>query len=214
MEEDKRDFIPNSMDDMEKMYYGPNKDGKNVDLMKISKHQDWINNQMNQYKEEFVQKIFSELGKIIKIPATGLETTSDFVILEERLLIEVTSIHIDVITESRVIRHQLSLKKLRKAIRHVVEKNDARYQQYHKGGVIIADNIFEFFTNFYDWVKNNPSTIKNEIPPSIQFLIFLKDPDSFEESFMKMPPVMYVKKEYLPAIQKIKNFDKCIIILI
>lgn len=211
MTEDKQDFVPDSIDELEKLYYGPNKDGYQVDLEKIAKNQDWIYNQMNPSKEEFVQKIFSVLGKIIKIPTTE-ETTSDFAISEEKLLIEVTSIRIDVIRKSKVIRPQLSLKKLRRSIQHIAEKNDADYQQYNKGGVIISDTITEFFLTFYDWIKNNPPRIKTEIPSNIQFLVFVKYPDSFEESFTKAPPIIYVKKEYLPVLQKIKNFDKCIII--
>ncbi len=75
---------PKSMDELEKMFYGENKDGLNVDTKKLQSYHDQIRTEITSPdNEKFIERLFEPLGDIQKINETDEEKTSDFVVKDK-----------------------------------------------------------------------------------------------------------------------------------
>lgn len=204
-------FIPENIEDLEKMYYGENKDGTNIKYDLIKKHQTWLKtNTFSPLNEKEIVEIFSPLGKVVKIKEIPNQKTFDFKIDEEKILTEVTSLDFMVdakitITENKIIY------KMQKAIGHIVEKDTKGFQDYYKGGVIFYTILFDFFSKIRDLIHNVKFLETAEIfKNNLDFLVFLPERASInnKSSRKTQPPVFYVKNQDLFELFKRKFHDK------
>lgn len=83
-----------TIEDLYKVYYGPNVDGKNVSANEIEQYEDALRTKLvTKWRERDVAQIFSYLGEVIRVSRSNQEKTSDLKIEAEKLIIEVTSIN-------------------------------------------------------------------------------------------------------------------------
>lgn len=211
METTQKDVEAKTIEDLEKIYYGENKDGTNVDYDLIEKHQTWLKtNIFSPSNEKEIAEIFSPLGKVAKIKEIPNQKTIDFRIDKEKMLIEATSVDFGtkkeiVVTEDKVIA------KLQKATGHIVEKNTGEFEGYYKGGVIFYTIVFDFFSKIGDLLQNVEflKTIKI-FENKLDFLVFLPERASINNKSSRelQPPVFYVKDKYLFELFKRKFHNK------
>ena len=105
----KKGFLPDDIEDLETIFYGSNKNGKNIDLHRQRRYLDWSKSQiMSPAYEQHVKTMFSPLGKMVKIPENKKRPTFDYKIDNRRMLIEVTSLNIDETSPGDLIKNRLT----------------------------------------------------------------------------------------------------------
>lgn len=148
MSRKKKDHLPKDMDDLEKIFYGPDKDGRNIDRFRQRRYLDNLRTQVRSPRSEVdAEKIFASFGKMEKIPENQEHTNFDYKIDDQRLLLEVTSLNIDEIHPRNLTKTD-ALSKLETAIDHILEKDPSRFPGYRKGGVVVYTLTFNFFSKF------------------------------------------------------------------
>lgn len=86
-----------TVEDLEKIYYGHNKDGKNVAANEIKEYEDYKRTEIiSKLREKEIQKHFTPIGDVKRISRCQ-NKTNDFRIENKKILIEVTSINTVVI---------------------------------------------------------------------------------------------------------------------
>lgn len=195
----KKDYLPKDMDDLEKIFYGPNKDGRKVNLFRQRRYLDNLRTQvMSPRIEGEVKKMFATLGKIEKIPETQEHTNFDYKIDARSLLLEVTSLNIDE-TSSRNLTRMDVLKKLEVAIAHILAKDASPFPSYRKGGVIVYTLLFNFFSKFDNLLDDKLPEISGMLKNDLDFLVFFHESASInnKDSREVYPIVFYVKDKSL-----------------
>jgi len=175
-----------TMDDLEKIYYGPNKDGKNVSANEIRGHEDHMRTKIiSPMREDEVKQIFSPLGVVERISRTNQKKTSDFKIENEKLIIEVKSINTTVAGEqdeygnipiNLPANENEFVKKINRRIEYAEEKEDTL--RYYKVVVICYDVVI------FSLAKN--SQIKKIFDPD--FIRKTTFPSSPFDALMFLPP--------------------------
>jgi len=198
MPKKKKDYVPKDMEDLEKIFYGPKKDGRNVDRYRQRRYLDLLRTQvMSPAFEGEVKAMFASLGKIEKIPENQKRTNFDYKIDDRRLLLEVTSLNIDEAYPTNLTREE-TLKKLKVAIDHILTKDASPFPGYRKGGVIIYTLIFNFFSKFDKLLDDKLPEISGMLDNNLDFLVFFLQPASIivapaHSSWKPSPPVLYIK---------------------
>jgi len=79
-----------TIEDLYKVYYGPNMDGKNVSANEIKQYEDALRTKLvtKHWREREVKRIFSYHGEVESIRRSNKEKTSDFKIEDEKLILE------------------------------------------------------------------------------------------------------------------------------
>ena len=204
MSRKKKDYVPKDMEDLETIFYGPNKDGRNVDLYLQKRYLDWLRSQvLSQAFEDSVKKMFSPLGETEKIPESQKRPNFDYKIDDRKLLIEVTSLNIDETSPGDLTRRHLTrdevLKKLKTAIDHVMDKDGSPFPGYRKGGAIVYTLPFNLFSELNKLLDEELPEMNEMFGNDLDFLIFFPQPASIENrsSWEVFPPVFYVKDRSL-----------------
>lgn len=174
------------MDDLEKIYYGPNKDGKNVSANEMRDYENYIRDRfISPMRENEVKQFFSPLGVVERISRTNQKKTSDFKIEDENLLIEATSINTVVVGEqdgygnipiNLPANENKFIERIDKKIGHAEEKEDT--PGYYKVVVICYDVVI------FSLAKN--SQIKKIFDPD--FIRKTTFPSSPFDALMFLPP--------------------------
>lgn len=196
----KKDYLPDTIEDLNEMYYGKNMNGKDLNFEMRKNYEDYIQSGIiNQKREQEVRELFSPIGELEKIKRKKGETTIDFKCENEKLIIEVTSlntpsyqdIEIDIIT------------KMNTAIEHVEEKDTSEFRDYSKGGIIFYSAEFNFFSKIGK-IINSINILNETIFPvsKLDFLGFIPDLASIDGRSSRdlFPPVIYVRKKRIQEL--------------
>jgi len=205
-----RDYVPKNMSDLEEIFYGQKKDGRNVDLYRQKRYLDWLRTKVLSSTFEIHAKgVFAPLGKIEKIPENQKRTSFDYKIDDRRLLLEVTTLNIDEAYPTRLTK-QDTLKKLGAAIEHIVVKDDSPFPGYRKGGAIIYTAVFNLFSKFNKLLDDKLPKTSGMLNNDLDFLAFFHEPASInnKSSWEHYTPVFYVKDSLLAAEFKKAFHDK------
>ena len=217
------------IEDLLKIYYGPNIDGRNVSASERRGYEDHMRtNVISPMREDEVKQFFSPLGIVEKISRTNQKKTSDFKIETEKLIVEVKSINTTVAGEQDEhgnIPINLSanenefVKKINRQIERAGKKEDTL--GYYKIGVICYDVVISALPNNSHIKKIfDPDFIRKTTFPSSPFdaLMFLppKCFPCYSTEFMEnigadieIPKaVCYVKKQKLAELlNKIEDLE-------
>jgi len=199
MTKKKKEHVPRDMGDLEEIFYGPNKDGRNVNLNRQKRYLDYLRTQvLSPRAEEDAKKIFAPLGKIEKIPETKKQTSFDYKIDDRRLLLEITSLNVDETYPTNLTRMDV-LKKLKDAIDHILAKDASPFPGYRKGGAIVYTLIFNFFSKFHELLDDKLPETSEMFKNDLDFLVFLPDSASINNKNSRevFPTVFYVRNESL-----------------
>jgi hypothetical protein len=196
-------------EDLLKIYYGPNLNGKNVSANEIKQYEDALRTKLvTKWRERDVAQFFSYLGEVEPVRRSNQEKTSDFKIVAEKLIIEVTSINTAPAGEQDEYgRIPLNLprsedefiEKINEKIEHAEEKEDTL--GYNKKiAVIHYDPILvglrpDFMEKLFDldFIRKT-----GFLSSSLDGLIFLPPKVAIlgDDSDIKIPgPVCYVKEQ-------------------
>lgn len=204
MTKKKKDHVPRDIEDLERIYYGLNKEGKNVDLHRKRGYEDWLRAQvMSPSFEDYVKEMFAPLGNVEKVPENKKRPTFDFKIDDRRLLLEVTSLNIDE-TYLRNLSRADILRKLSVVVEHILTKDASQFPLYRKGGVIfyaLTFNLYSkhFWSNkilkFHNLLDDKLPQMSRILDNDLDFLVFFHEPASINDksSWDLYPPVFYVK---------------------
>ncbi len=181
-------FLPKDMKDLEDMFYNQAR------LEDRMKYESWIQDQLSPEQEKEIKNLFSKLGNCEKIPEDDSKKTFDFKITESQILIEVTTINLQlgettVIDDKRIISG-----KVRNAIKHIKDKDASEFNGYFRGGVIYCSSILLSLTSLWD-ILLNPDMRKKIISPDLDYIIFLPKTASINQSDSRTlyPPLVFVK---------------------
>jgi hypothetical protein len=196
-------------EDLLKIYYGPNLNGKNVSKKGIEQYENALRTKLvTKWRERDVKQIFSYLGEVEPVRRSNQEKTSDFKIVAEKLIIEATSINtVPAGEQDEYGRIPLNLprsedefiEKINKKIEHAEEKEDTF--EYDKRIVVIHyDHVL---------IGLRPDLVEKVISPefirktrflssSLDGLMFLPQKIALlgEDNDIKIPgQVCYVKEQ-------------------
>lgn len=203
-----------SIEELENIYYGPDKNGKNVSPEKINKYEDWTRTKIiSKIQEDEVKSLFDQLGPVKRIPKDQ-NKTYDFEI-EGLALIEVTSINTKLMGGKQDAKGNISLnslsdenkliERINRCIKHGVEKGSR--EGYFKFLVIFysADIYFIYKKLINRLFDSNFIRKTNFCASSLNAMIFLP---LRVGGNMKLPePMGYTKeKEVAKLLNKIKGF--------
>jgi len=196
-------FRPKSYEDLLKLFYGENLDGKNRDLYALKQYNDdLISRFKSPHYEDYVKGFFSNIGEVKKIPKKHNKYTYDFKIESEKILIEVTSINTDIRYEIVKPFNEVKFEDvINVSINHIVIKDSSDYSGYIKGGVIVYDipAAMRAYPSFHD--KTKKLILENiEIKEKDwDYLIFVAQPASigFKSSLDVYPPLIFIKETAL-----------------
>jgi len=196
-----------TIEDLYKVYYGPDLDGKNVSKNEIEQYEVDLRALVTKWREEEVKQIFSYLGKVERVPRSNRKKTSDFKIEDEKLIIEITSINTAPVGEqdedgciplNLPHNEDAFIEKINRGIEHAEEKEDTR--GYSKIAVIHNDPAMfglkpDFMEKLFD-----PDFIKKTgfLSSSLDGLMFLPPKLAIlgDDSDIKIPgSVCYVKEQ-------------------
>ena len=187
------------IDELEKIFYGENKDGKNVDLYKRHKY---LNNPvrdiLNPHEENFVKEVFSKWGYVKKIKETN-SRTSDLKIDSEKILVEITSINFED-SPMQNIEPTFVQTKIQTAINHIEIKKDPEFSDYSQSGYTFVEDVFDFKFNFLEMISKNTDFIKNMIPDKLVFLIFSPSVTSLNSEIPEENIVIFVREEKIEKL--------------
>jgi hypothetical protein len=193
------DHIPKDMADLERIFYGSNKDGKEVDLHRQRRYLDYLRTQvLSPGFEDDAKRMFAPLGKVEKIPETQKHTNFDYKIDDMKLLLEVTALNIDETFPRNLTGKDIS-RKLKGAIDPIVTKDASPFLNYRKGGVIVYTIVFNFFSKFSKILDDKLSETSGLFKEDLDFLVFFPQPASINNrsSWDVFPTVFYVKDKSL-----------------
>jgi len=199
-----KDYLPKNMEDLEKIFYGSNKDGRDVDLYRLRRYLDMVRTKnQSPASEDYAKKRFAPLGKIEKIPENQKHTNFDYKIDDWKLLLEVTSLNVDETFPTNLTKRD-TLKKLEGAIDHILTKDSSSFPGYGKGGAIIYTLTFNLFSKFSELLDDKLPKISEILKNDLDFLVFIPEPASIDQksSLEIFPPVFYVKGESLAEVFK------------
>jgi hypothetical protein len=184
---------PKNIDELEQTYYGPEKNGLNIDAEKLRRYEERMQAEIIAPSyEEKVKGIFSKLGKINKIPENSNGKTFDFEMPDEKILVEVTSLN-SFTSPGKITVDPIE--KTERAVSHIVEKNASDFPDYLKGGVIFYDIILDFATNFSKRIQQElPSSVVPRVK-ELDYLVFAPQNASIngKSSTLLYPIVVYLK---------------------
>ena len=198
----KKGPFPNNIDKLEKTFYGPKKDGRDVDTKKLGRYLDAVRTEIvSPELEELVVKIFAPIGDLKKIEEDRVGKKFDYVESSERLLVEVTSINVDEATGK--LPDDIT-SKLQVAIGHVAEKDTSGYAGYRVIGVI----FYPIQLNIHKALVNDASRVRAMIPGSIDLVIFVLQPSSIvgASSWSEYSPVQFPKDDRAKNIAERLDF--------
>ena len=209
-----------TIEDLHKVYYGPNMDGKNVSKNGILQYEDALRTLVTKWREEEVKQIFSYLGEVERVPRSNRKKTSDFKIEDEKLIIEITSINTAPAGEQdengRIplnLPHNEDafIEKINRGIEHAEEKEDTL--GYSKIAVIHNDPaMFGLRPDFMEKLFN-PDFIRKTgfLSSSLDGLMLLPPKLAIlgGDSDIKIPgPVCYVKgQKMVDLLSKISELE-------
>ena len=193
-----RDHVPKDMEELEKIYYGPDKDGRNIDLFRQRRYEDNLRTHVLSPKhEDDVEKMFAPLGIIERIRENKKRPTFDYKIDARKLLLEVKSLNVPPASENLT---KLDIfKKLEGTIDRILTKDPSPFPGYRKGGVVVYTLIFNFKSKFDKLLDNNLSKDMGMLKNNLDFLVFFHESASInnKSSWELYPIVFYVKDESL-----------------
>jgi len=190
------------MKELEQIFYGPKRDGRNVDYSLLRKYMDALRTDVDSPDNESrVKSIFSKVTKVDKIPENKEKRTYDYKLDEERILMEVTSIEAD-ISGNPTLPPEKILDKVQTAIEHIKKKDSSEFPGYAKVGVVFYDLIFNLFNKFHSRLDESFPEWSGLAESDLDALVLIHQPASIsgESSFEKYPVVCYVRSEPLAEL--------------
>jgi len=200
----KRDHIPANIDELEKTFYGPNKDGENVDLARLKRYLDYSRTKVTSPAlEDDAKEFFAPLGILEKIPENPNQTTFDYKMDSHKILLDVTSLNMDETSPKRLSKEE-TLTKISTAINHILVKDGSQFLGYRKGAVIVYSLIFNFFSGFNRLLDGNFPKMAGLFDNDLDFVVFFHEPASVNDtsSWERYPPVIYVKRSSMLEVFK------------
>ena len=211
-----------TIEDLYKVYYGPNLDGKNVSANEIKQYENRLRTKLisKRWREREVKQIFSYLGEVETVPESNHKKTSDFKIEDEKLIIEVTSINTAPAGEqdengciplNLPLNEDAFIEKINRGIEHAEEKEDTL--GYSKIAVIYNDPVMlglkpDFMKKLFDsdFIRKT-----GFLSSSLDGLVFLPPKLAIlgGDSDIKIPgPICYVKgQEMVDLVSKISELE-------
>lgn len=193
-----KDCLPKDMDELEKIYYGANKNGRNIDLFRQRRYEDNLRTHVLSPRHEHdVEKMFTSLGTVEKIRENKKCPTFDYKIDARKLLLEVKSLNVS--PTSGDLTKQDVFKKLEGTIDRILDKDASPFPNYLKGGVIVYTLIFNFKSKFDKLLDSNLPKENGMLNNDLDFLVFFHESASINNrsSWELYPMVFYVKSESL-----------------
>jgi len=187
--------------ELNKIYYGPDRDGKNVSVNEIKGYEDsQRNNILSPLREKDVKRFFAPIGEVEKIPRNNQKKTNDFKIESEKLMIEVKSINSTVnatgeqdedgdIPINLPGNENKFIERINRCIELAEAKEDAP-EDYKKVVVIHLDPVMLGLNPDLPDKVFHPEFIKKTsfIYSSLDGLIFLPPKIGFIKSYGETPP--------------------------
>ncbi|MEE8168707.1 MAG: hypothetical protein V3T58_07535 [Candidatus Hydrothermarchaeales archaeon] len=204
-----------TIEDLEKIYYGPNIDGKNVSAGEIKNYEDYTRTRfISPVKEKEVRDFFSPIRQVKKL-SRGRGKTSDYIIESSNIVIEVSSLNTVVAGEqdkdgnipiNLPTGEKEFIERINRGVEHAEEKedNDGR----HRIGVIFYDHVILALQSKLVDQLFKPDFIRKTyfLSSSVDALIFL--PPRVGRGIEIPKPVGYVKNESLrKLLRKIKDLE-------
>jgi len=193
----KKDFRPNTMKDLEEIYYGKNGNRKDTNFERLQQYEDDIRSRIeSKNQEQEVKVLFSPVSELEKIKEKKGEKTFDFKDESEKLLIEVTSLNTPAYPNPNFEINLID--RINNAISHIEEKDASEFQDYLKGGVVFWSILFDFFSEIGKIILSRNILDKTIFPKSkLDFLVLLPESASINgrSSRELYPPIIYVKEK-------------------
>lgn len=193
----KKDFRPNTMKDLEEIYYGKTENGKDINFGRLQQYEDYVRSGIeSKNQEQEVKELFSPIGELEKIKEKKGEKTFDFKNENEKLLIEVTSLNTPAYPDPDFEINLID--RINNKIRHIEEKDASEFQNYLKGGVIFWSILFDFFSEIGKIIRSKNILAETIFPESkLDFLVLLPESASINgKSSRKIySPITYVKEK-------------------
>lgn len=204
-----------TIEDLEKIYYGPNKNGKNVLPSEIKKYEDYIRTKViSPMNEGEVKQFFAPIGEIKRISRSQNET-NDFIIENNKLLIEVTSINTTIegdqdeygnISINLSANENEFIERINRCIDHVEKKKS--YEGYYKIAAIYYDVVILGLKSGFIKKLFDPEFIRKTkfSSSSVVALIFLSPKVGGNIEIPKS--LCYVKEgKMVESLRKIKGLE-------
>jgi hypothetical protein len=174
-----RDFLPEDVNNLEEIHYDPSR------AWDLRRYDNQLRSEViSPDIEDGVKQIFAPLCKLERIKEKRGHRTFDFKSDEARLLVEVTSLHVDEsllgLNELRgkALTKQDVLRKLSEAIGHVLDKDSSSFPSYRKGGAICYSPTFRMFSGFHGLLDCGLAEIRRIFDDCLDFLVFFHQPSS------------------------------------
>jgi len=198
----KKDFRPNTMNDLEKIYYGKTGNGKDINFKRLKQHEDDIGSKIeNPIREQEVKELFLPIGELEKIKEKKVKKTFDFKNENEKLLIEVTSLNTPAYHDPNFKINLID--RINNAISHIEEKDASDFQDYLKGGVLFWSILFYFFSEIGKIIQSKNILAETIFLGSkVDFLVLLPESASINgrSSREVYPPIVYVKEKRIKEL--------------
>ena len=186
----KRRHYPKEIEELENIFYGGNFSKKRKYMDSI--HTDVISPHLEKEILKFINPGLSHK----KITEKGSVKTFDYVIVDEKILLEVTSMNAPVMTSEYFDSSTNLSVKINEKILHIEEKYTSEYDDFICVGAIFVDLILCIFAKAMELVKLTENVAESDFKKSrVDLLIFLPRPASINgiSSDEKYPPVLFLK---------------------
>lgn len=206
----RKEFAPKDMQDLEDVFFDP---ARQKDK---EKWESYAQNTLSDFREKDIPRIFGVFGNCKKIPESREKKTFDYEIHESRLLLEVTTIDLPSGTTQINMDEERLIAKIKRAVKHIEEKDYSEYPHHTRGGVIYYNSILGPLTNIWDVLEKD--SVRNIIKSSgVDYVVFITAEASTSSNYPieVNTPLTYVKKDAgtdlfrrkLPAAYRIREID-------
>jgi hypothetical protein len=196
---------PHAIEDLMRVYYGPDVDGKNVSSDEISRYEDFARTEIiSPQLERLVEELLSPLGELDEVRENKFNKVPDYEIKKEKIYVEVTSINTS--RRSNVRGSYLSLNmpengddvvsRLNKCVQHVESKRNELEGGHLLCGVVFYDVELATLKKFHRVISDQKLIERTNFMSShVEALAFVCMPASIngKSSWELYPPIFYVK---------------------
>jgi hypothetical protein len=184
----KKTSVPKNIEELEEIFYNQNKNEKR------KRHQDFMKTKiLSPFLENEVNHIFNDF-KFKKIRKKGIKTF-DFVDKDQKILAEITSIDFQYDSDITKIK---SKPKIRKAIRHLGEKDSKKFPKFFRGGIIHYSSTLALLRDdFVQDLQDRDFILKEMGENNLDYLLLTPTESSIVEKDTGkiLPSILYVKKQ-------------------
>lgn len=192
----KKNIVPKNIEELEAIFYNQNKKGER------ERYQDFMKTKiLSPFLENEINCIFKDF-KFKKIRKKGIKTF-DFKDYNQKILTEITSIDFQYDFDISKIK---SKPKIRKAIKHLGEKDSKESPKFSRGGIIHYSSTLALLRDdFVQDLQDKDFIIKEMSENNLDYLLLTPTESSVMGTSSRkiLPSILFVKKEIR---QKFVNF--------